>query len=79
MAIPNSEVAFLPPTDTGMSEIFCSILIQATPRDLAGRRPRGSVSRSVMMDLLGFVRIVDGIDEDTRDLALGALIDWYGF
>jgi len=80
MIIPNSEVPFLPPTESQRSEISCTTIIQrASPDPTVHRKNlRGSVKRRLMKDLLEFVRKSRQLTEDDRDAILDAIYDYYG-
>ena len=80
MVIPNSEVPFLPPTETSRSEISCTTIIERRFPDptVPKRNPRGTVERRLMADLLQYVRTSRQLTEDERDAILENLYDHYG-
>ena len=80
MVIPNSAVPFLPPTETRLSEISCTTIIQRETNDLSVPRdnPRGKVARDLMKDLLWHVKNSMQLTEDERDAILDAIYDFYG-
>ncbi len=80
IVIPNSEVPFLPPTETKRSEISCTTIIQRRFPDpkLSRNNPRGTVDRRLMENLLRHVRKSRQLTEDERDAILGYIYDYYG-
>lgn len=80
LIIPNSEVPFLPPTETGQSEISCTTIIQRRFPDpnVPRRNPCGSVDRRLMKDLIKFVQSSRQLNADERDTILDYLYDYYG-
>ncbi len=80
MIIPNSEVPFLPQTESQQSEISCTMVIQREFPDptVSRKNLRGSVKRRLMKDLLEYVRKSRQIAEDDRDAILDAIYDYYG-
>ncbi len=80
MIIPNSDVPFLPPTETRRSEISCTTVIERRLSDptWTRRNPRGAVKRLVMAELIRHVRTSRQLTEDERDAILENLYDHYG-
>lgn len=80
MVIRNSEVPFLPPTDSGRSEISCTTVIERRLPDptVPKRNPRGMVERRLMAHLLQYVRASRQLTDDERDAILDHLYDHYG-
>ncbi len=80
MIIPNSEVPFLPPTETKRSEISCTTIIQRMFPDptVSRNNLRGVVDRRLMKQLLDYVRKSRQLTEDERDAILDYIYDYYG-
>lgn len=80
MIIPNSEVPFLPPTETKRSEISCTTIIQRIFPDpkVSRKNPKGTVDRRLMKNLLQYVRESRQLTEDEREAILENIYDYYG-
>jgi hypothetical protein len=80
MIIPNSEVPFLPLTETRRSEISCTTIIERSFPDptVSRNNPRGTVNRRLMKDLLQYVSRSRQLTEDERDSILDYIYDYYG-
>ena len=80
MIIPNSEVPFLPPTESERSEISCTTIIEREFPDptVSRQNPQGTVDRRLMKDLLQYVRKSRQLTADERDAILDNLYDYYG-
>ena len=80
MIIPNSDVPFLPPTETGRSEISCTTIVSRAFPDptVPKHNPRGIVERRLMGELVRFIRASKHITDDERYAILDDLYDYYG-
>jgi hypothetical protein len=80
IVIPNSDVPFLPDTETQQSEISCTTIIKRSFPDprVPRNNPRGTVVRRLMRDVLCYVRKSRQLTADERDAILDCIYDYYG-
>ncbi len=78
LVVPCSEIACLPPTESGKSVVSCSLIIRMDAEALNhGKATKlGVVNNSLLLDIIKYIEVSPVLSGEDKDFVLDGLGDW---